>query len=926
MRRLGLLFLSLTLFFPLSEPLFARVPYVPVHTGGVEAVDQALLSLTGSGRLLVIGAHPDDEDTALLVWAARSQGIETAYLSLTRGEGGQNRLGEELGTPLGLLRTEELLSARSVDGAQQFFTRAIDFGYTRSMKEAITRWGHEEILRDVVRVVRQFRPQVIVSIFPPDSRAGHGQHQAAALFAEEAFAMAGSPDAFPNLRDEGLTPWIPTGFLREGWFDPEAADVLIPLGAFDPYSGKTWYQLAMESRSRHRSQNFGSPQPLGPKDVRLIRVHGPQGKLFAGIANELPDIAQDAMDPILQRALEERLLTLQSLAKEARQALSPHSLEESLPFLLEIVDGLSRLDERLELAGEEDVSLAAIRRHLATKKKAAERGLLAALGVAWDVTVEASTLRSGQTLEVTAQIYNGGSRSLVLSEVPLVLWSPERWHDVRGVALGDVPRVQRLGPGQLKEQKLSLTLHRNLKPTMPYFLKAPVEGDRYAWGLTPGEGRGAANNPFPMKARMTFEVEGVKVSDERPVMSRRVDPGYGELREPLRVVPELELRLAEERILWPESREAQPWSVTLISRSDQPLQGTLSVAIDGETLDSQTMSFSLTAGERRTLGGALTAADLPLRPESTLEDPPVVAEGIVPDGLVLEEDLDDSRESDEDSIEMVPPAPPQWTPRVLTVTAQVGQHTYGLAVPTVKADHTLPVPYPVPATATVHRFAVELPEELTIAYVRGGADSVPEAMTRMGVPVHLLKDDDLRDGDLSPYQVIVVGGVAYETRPALVESNPRLFAWVQAGGLLVVQYQRYPFFRGGWAPLKLEVDRPHDRITDEESPVGIIDPLEPLFQWPNAIGDHDWQGWVQERGLYFAHTWDSTFRPQLTMVDPDGLDRSGGLLVAPYGEGLYVYTGLAFFRQLPAGVPGAWRLFSNLLSLGISDFEGEAAP
>ncbi|MDX1631667.1 MAG: PIG-L family deacetylase, partial [Thermoanaerobaculia bacterium] len=281
--------------FAVAAPLLALDPFSPAGTGGLELVDHALLSLQQHRRLLIVGAHPDDEDTVLLTLLSRGQGGEAAYLSLTRGEGGQNLVGDELGEALGVLRTEELLAAREIDGARQFFTRAYDFGYTRSLEETLSFWPREELLEDTVRVIRRFRPLVVVSVFPPDRREGHGQHQAAGVMAEAAFHAAGEQGRFPDLEAEGLLPWRPRFLYREAWWDPEAATLSVEAGHLDPFTGRTWAQLAMEGRSQHRSQSMGRLQDAGPRPVLLTRLEAPEGadpgRLFGGMPTGLETLA-----------------------------------------------------------------------------------------------------------------------------------------------------------------------------------------------------------------------------------------------------------------------------------------------------------------------------------------------------------------------------------------------------------------------------------------------------------------------------------------------------------------------------------------------------------------------------------------------------------------------------------------------------------
>ena len=321
---------ALTGFLAVGAAL-ASDPFAPAGTGGVIALEQALRKIETHRRLLIIGAHPDDEDTALLTLVSRGMGGEAAYLSLTRGDGGQNLIGPELGESLGVLRTEELLAARRVDGARQFFSRAYDFGYSKTLDEALTQWPEAVLLEDVVRVIRRFRPQVIVAIFPPDERAGHGQHQASGYIAERAFEVAGNRLVFPKPAEEGLAPWWPQRFFRDAWFEPEDAGVTLSMGAVDPLTGRTYYQLAMESRSQHQCQSFGSLQDLGSRDVVLQRGLLREGEIDDGeLFRRSRKLVYADLPNGLRRSFaadfSARLIEVEKLAKEARDSLSPGDL------------------------------------------------------------------------------------------------------------------------------------------------------------------------------------------------------------------------------------------------------------------------------------------------------------------------------------------------------------------------------------------------------------------------------------------------------------------------------------------------------------------------------------------------------------------------------------------------------------------------
>jgi LmbE family N-acetylglucosaminyl deacetylase len=847
----------------------APSPLEPPTTGGVAVVERALDKLSTHKRLLVIAAHPDDEDTSLLTLVARGMGGEAAYLSLSRGEGGQNLIGPELGPGLGLIRSRELLAARGVDGGRQYFTRAYDFGYTRSLDETLKLWPKEALVEDAVRVIRRFKPQVVVSIFPGVPHPNHGQHQAAGVTAFAAFPLAGDAGALPQLTAEGLTPWTPQALYRGAWFDRDAATMTLPLGGVDPLAGKSVFQLAMASRSMHRSQDMGLLQDVGPQSTALSWVQGGAGKeakdLFSGIDTRLSAMAATVPDAGRRGKVAAELDAAQAAAEGARKALSPQRPDESVPAFLEIVRHL-RAAEGL-LTPDRTPAERPAAQLIAEKLEVAQIGLAAAAGIAVDASTDAEELIPGQTFKVKAVLWNSGSRDLAKVTVSLVP-SPEWGGETTSGAAKD------LAAGALGTWDSEPVVPPGAAATVPYFLRRPLAGSLYDWSEAAPEVRGEPFQPPPLAARFELAVDGVPVTLEREVAHRHRNQAIGEVRRPLRVVPRVEVAVAEDLLVWPLSRrEPRHLQVTVTSHDAATLSGRLEASVEGSGKAWPAVAplpFTLEPGEDQTL-------DLAVPPPAAF-------------------------------------APGRYRLRLAAVLAD-GQRS-DLATPVIDYPHIRPTPRPAPAAVTISAADVKLPPLKRVGYVRGASDRVPEYLRQAGVPLELLGPHELAEGDLARYDAIIVGSRAYETDPALGKANHRLLDYARNGGLVVVQYQQYPFIEGKFAPFPLEIARPHDRITDETAAATLVDPASPVFHTPNEIGAADWQGWVQERGLYFAHTWDPAWKPLLTMSDPDGPPLQGGLLVADVGKGRYVYTGLAFFRQLPAGVPGAYRLFANLLALG----------
>ncbi len=769
-------------------------------TGGAAALAQAERMLGHTKRVLMIAAHPDDEDTELLTYLVRREGAVTGYLSLTRGEGGQNLIGSELGEALGLIRTEELLAARRLDGAQQFFTRAFDYGFSKSIDEALRFWPADSLLKDAVRIIRRFRPQLLVSVFSGTPRDGHGHHQAAGWVAAEAFRVAGDPARFPELaRDEGLAPWQPLKLYRAAWFDTTGTSLVLEGGRLDPDIGQSYRQIAMRSRSLHRSQDMGVLQPLGPSPIRLALLAdrtGAGAALFAGVDTTAPKPGSpEARD-------------LDRFAAEA----------------------------------------------------AAGRA-----GVVVDATTDRASLVAGQSFPVTLSVWNTGSAPV---SGRLVLALPEGW-------TGEAPCLateQQVAPGQLAQCTVEVTISDQAQPTAPYFLRRPRGPGLYVWDGPSGQWGAPFDAPL-VTGRFDLRWSGRGVGLAREVTTRVRNRTLGELRMPLAVVPRVDLRVAPQVKVWPlPGGTPQQIVVTLRHGGRDSTVGEVGLDVPPGWTTDRPVRFRLTRPDQRETVTFSVAAPR----DQGRADVAIVA----------------------------------WA------TDQAGRR-YQAGRVQVAYPHIHERSYLIPSTVLVRAASVELPTVARrIGYVRGAADQVPEALAAVGLDVELLDAVALERGDLSRFQTIVIGSRAYEIMPALVESNGRLLEYVRRGGQLLVQYQQQAYFGGQLAPFPLTVARQHDRVTDETAPVRLLQPDDPIFASPNRIEAADWDGWVQERGLYFPHTWSDAWQPLLEMNDQGGPPLRGALLRARYGEGTYWYTGLAFFRQLAAGVPGALRLFLNLMETG----------
>jgi LmbE family N-acetylglucosaminyl deacetylase len=845
---------------------------------GVTAAGLLLRQLDGEKRVLMIAAHPDDEDTALLAALARSAGAQTAYLSLNRGEGGQNVIGPELDEGLGIIRTGELLAARRLDGAEQYFTRSYDFGFSRSAEESFQHWDREELLDDVVRVVRRFRPQVIVSIFEGSPRDGHGQHQVAGILAREAFQVAGDPDRFPHHAADGLEPWVPLKLYRSTRFRPDEATLTVETGHLDPLLGRSVFQLAMEGRSLHRSQEMGAPQHAGPRTAPLIleesRVPGhasapaPEDGIFAGI-----DTALVGMD------------RYRSALREAEAALSP-----SDPGA--IVEPLGRALAELRAADA--------RASLQRREALVQQAILAGAGVVVDARTDRDRAVPGGSVEVEVRVWNGGTGHLEgvepHVEVPAA-WRvealpPEAWADAAGgFFFGQVGGQAAVGPAAVPSNELMRWRFRVEVPeaarlTREYYLEEPRDGGLYRWPAAP-ELKGLPGTPAPIQARVEMGLgsgpEPLRLTAHPRVQHVAVDRIMGEYREPFLVVPRLAVEVDPGWLAWPtDRREARTVTLRLRSETPEPTRGTARLhAPEGWRVEPAALPFEV-EGMGRELELAFQL--------SPVHDPE-------PGRIQLRAEVTDE-----------------------------GGRPYEEGFGIIDYPHIDRVPLYRPARVEMTVLPVQVAEGLRVGYVMGSGDDGAEALRQMGAQVELLGPEELRSGDLDRFHTIVLGVRAYEVRPDLEARNDRILDFARRGGTVVVQYHKYEYPGGDFAPYHVAMARPHDRITDPDAPVTLLDPESPLFRAPNRIRDSDFQGWVQERGLYFLSEWDEAFTPLLEMADP-GLDPvRGSLVVAPLGEGLYIYTGLALFRQLPAGVPGAFRLLANMVSLDAGSWAAHHGP
>ena len=813
----------------------------------------ALRRLQVTGSLLYIGAHPDDDNTSLLAYLSRGRLVRAAYLSLTRGDGGQNILGPESGNALGVLRTQELLASQRVDGAEQFFTRALDYGFSKSGDEALAFWGHDRVLADVVWAIRRFRPDVIVTRFGTDASGGHGHHTASAILAGEAFRAAADSTRFPEqLRH--VTTWQAKRLVWNTWMTSQQPNapkpVTLDAGAYDPELGLSYSELGGRARSLNRSQGAGTRERRGSLTETFQHVDGAPAvsDLFDGVTL---DWSRATGGPALA-----------ALLREAEARFDPDRPWEILPTLVRARRALAALpDEPLVRA----------------KRRELENVMRSCAGLWVEALAETPTATPGDTLRVTITAIHRTTAPLTLTRVELP-FGARAFHAVPAAPAvpsgpGAAParpqmdpsapadRVARaLVPQQPAVVLASVVLPADLPFTQPFWLRErPLAGSfEVADPLLVAE----AEEAPALAARVTVDFAGEPVTFDVPVTFKWTDRVYGDRYRAVEVLPPATCQFDQSAYLFADPR---------------PREVRLSV-------QSTRAALSGVARLRLPAGWSAVPAEAPV----------TLAAGA------------------EQVVRFRVTAGPGPQAAVLGAEVEVQGRRYASSLSRIDYPHV-----PIQALLSpceAHLVHTDLLKRgQWIAYLMGPGDQEPDALRQMGFDITLLDDDAVENADLSRFDCIVTGVRAYNTRPRLRVLQPRLLEYVKNGGRLVVQYcTNDDALNDRLGPWPLRISR--DRVAVEDAEMRFLKPAHPLLRAPNAITARDFEGWVQERGLNYANPWDPRYDAVLSANDPGEPPRDGGLLYASYGKGVFVYSALALFRQLPAGVPGAWRLFANLVS------------
>ena len=824
-RRLFTLFALLA--FLCIHPLFSQ-PQSPRSLNAAE-LRLAVKKLSILGSVLYIAAHPDDDNTAFLGYMAKGRLMRAAYLSMTRGEGGQNLIGSEQGGLLGIIRTQELLASRRIDGAEQYFTRAIDFGFSKTLDETMKIWGKERILSDVVWMIRTYRPDVIVTRFTP-TQGGHGNHTSSAELAYEAYVAAGDPNRFPE-QLRYVKPWhamriVWNAFRFQQTDRPTIPEhsVSIDLGVYSPVLGESFTEMAGRSRSMNRSQGTGGGQNRGEFVNYFQYVNGDTARtdLFDGVNTTWGRVPGGGR--------------IGALLDDIYRKFDEDDPSKSIPALLHVYAELGRMkgDPWIEV------------------KKHDLQDVIRMCGGLWiDALSSENNAIPGTEIKVTVTGINRSSYPFRLERVQTPF---DQLDTLLNAPLQDNQQVQVSFP---------VKLPRGLPYTQPYWLTEPPELGAYR--IPDQRLVGLPENPPPLIVKVQLVGGDSKMDIELPVRFRVVDPVEGEQYRPFVVNPPVTVNLPENVYIFPDGVAK---SVMVNVRND----------------------------------GAKTSGTVSLR---------------VPQGwkaVPAEAAFDFATKDENQSVSFSVQPGPGAASGTFEAEATVGDRKIDQDMITIRYPHIPPQTVFPKAEGRLLRFELKMTGK-RIGYIMGPGDQIPTALRQIGYPVTLLSDDDLKSGRLGDYDVIIAGVRSYNTRTALRANHRRLLEYVESGGTYIVQYMTprraetenlgpYPFTITG------------DRVSVGEAPIRFLSPESPVLNTPNKITQDDFQGWVQERGLYFATKWDPHYSTILSSNDPGEKPLDGGLLVTQYGKGYYVFTGYAFFRQLPAGVPGAYRLFVNMISLG----------
>jgi LmbE family N-acetylglucosaminyl deacetylase len=802
------------------------------HQPSSSQIKLKLKKLNFLGSVLYVAAHPDDENTRVITYLSNDRLAATGYLSMTRGDGGQNLIGPEIGELLGLIRTQELLAARRIDGGQQFFTRAIDFGFSKNYQETLKIWNKDEILSDVVKVIRQFQPDVILTRFPPDERAGHGHHTSSAILAQEAFDLTNNSSYLPEQVKELGTWQVSALYTNTGrWWNQTINEntpgiVTMNVGTYSPLLGKSYPEMAAESRTQHKSQGFGSAGSRGREMEYFEFVKGDKADkdIFDKVNTTWTRIeGGDKIQPLIQKCI---------------QDFNEENPAASIPQLLTIRKQISLLNNSVWKN---------------RKLQETDQLMRDCAGLYMEARASEYMTSPGQPVRLSMELVN---RSPVSIEVV----------QLKSEALAlDSSFSLILKNNDPVTIKLVKNMAGNKPYSSPYWLSEP-----HGAGLFTVKDKsliGKPENDPAIQITATVILAGQPILFNIPLVYKWTDPVKGELMRPFEVVPPVFVNFPKSVMVF-NDLSAQTINILIKSGSTTVIKGTLKLDLPaGWNSEPKTISFEL--------NGINAEQTLPFKVTPGKEDF---------DGMIK-------------------------------AIAEIGDKQYSNSLKQIHYDH-IPIQTLLP-TANIRALRMNIKKEgSVVGYIKGAGDEIPTSLRNLGYEVWEMKNDEVTALNLKRVDAVVLGIRALNANERIQFMMPVLLDYVKGGGTMVVQYNTNSDLEiesNKFSPYPITLSR--DRVTQENSEVRILKPNHPVLNYPNKITSADFEGWVQERGLYFPSAWSDSYEALLSMNDQGEPARNGSLLVGKYGEGHYVYTGLAFFRELPGGVPGAYKLFANLVSL-----------
>jgi LmbE family N-acetylglucosaminyl deacetylase len=900
-------------------PYQAASAYPLTLDRGASGLWQSLQKLKTRASLMMVVAHPDDEDSGMLAFEARGNGVDATLLTLNRGEGGQNVMTGNYWDQLGILRTQELLAAGDYFGVHQRFTRVADFGFSKTLEEALKTWGQDRVLYDVVRQVRITRPLVVNSVFAGNLSDGHGHHQTAGMMAQLAYKLAGDPKVFPEQLKDGLRPWsplkvyarVPFAIVQEGkifdyatghwepvhyrnyvtdsWIDGLPSTTLrIQEGSYNPLFGRSYLAVAREGLDKQKSQNGGVAIPparpfASPYHLYASRVSAtlPQQEkdYFDGIDTSLAGIA--AYAPTAQQAeWSGRLKQLQATVDEAAKAYDATDPSKSAPALARGLKQTRELLAQLKASKLPEDAKYNMQHELALKETQFNDALGQSLAVSVLATVSAGpgagrlgpmgdlnggataqTVIPGQPVAVALNIADQGGRPVQLAEVTVQPSDGKNWNFTTAK-----PATGEIAAGNYAAVTFSGTVPQNADITRPYFSRPNLEQSYYDVHVP--QDLGLPTMPYPLTARVAYTYEGVKAEVAGVVQTVHKLNGGGPTLEPLLVAPAISVRVTPQVGVVPIDNDHLMLRVTIGSDVKGPARGTVKLNLPaGWTSTPETATFAT------------------------------------------------ARDGDEEGIDFTIATKNVAAKRYdITAVATYNGKQYSEGFITIGYPGIRPYPMYYKADYHANGVDVKVAPDLKVAYIAGTGDDIPASLENLGIHVTQLSPQDVVSSDLSGYDAIVLGIRTYAARTELRSSNARLLEYAKNGGIVISQYQTAEYDHN-YGPYPISVPGDAEKVVEEDAKVTILAPQDPMLNWPNKIGTADFDNWVEERGHGFMRQWDSHYVALTEMHDAGQDPQKGGLLYARYGKGAYVYMSYAFFRQMPDGVPGSFRIMANLLSM-----------